>query len=165
MDIRIRLERPEDRGAIFDLIKRAFAPMPYADGDEQEMIDKLRDAGALSLSAVAVLDDKIVGHIALSPAVHESGEGGWYTLGPISAEPALQRQGIGRALIAYARRWLEAQGASGCILTGNPAYYARFGFAGAPDNAPDGVPPAYFMILKLKDRCPPGRFRFHPVFG
>jgi putative acetyltransferase len=165
LSVFIRPEAPGDRRAIFDLTKRAFAPMPYAGGDEQEVIDKLRDAGALSLSAVAVLDDEIVGHVALSPAAHESGEGGWYTLGPISVEPALQRKGIGRALIGYARRWLEAQNASGCILTGNPAYYTRFGFAGAPDNAPDGVPPAFFMVLKLKGPCPPGRFRFHTVFG
>lgn len=165
LNIGIRLERPEDKGAIFDLTKRAFAPMPFADGDEQEMIDRLRDAGALSLSAVATLDGAIVGHVALSPATHDSGESGWYTLGPISAEPALQRKGIGRSLIAFARDWLEAQGAPGCILTGNPAYYERFGFAGAPDNAPAGAPPQYFMVLKLKDRCPAGRFCFHPVFG
>jgi putative acetyltransferase len=165
LNISIRLECAEDRSAIFDLTKRAFAPMPFADGDEQATIDKLRDAGALSLSAVATLDGAIVGHVALSPATHESGATGWYTLGPISAEPTLQRKGIGRSLIAFARAWLEAQGASGCILTGNPAYYERFGFSGAPDNAPAGVPPQYFMVLKLKDRCPPGRFRFHPEFG
>jgi putative acetyltransferase len=165
MDVRVRLERPGDRDAIFDLTKRAFAPMPYAGGDEQELIDKLRDAGALSLSAVALLGDSIVGHVALSPATHESGESGWYTLGPISAEPVMQRSGIGRSLIAFAHAWLEAQGARGCILTGNPAYYTRFGFAVAPEHAPANAQPAFFMVLTLKGECPAGRFRFHPAFG
>jgi putative acetyltransferase len=165
MDIRIRLERDDDRAAIFDLTKRAFAPMPYAGGDEQELIDKLRDAAALSLSAVAVLDGAIVGHVALSPATHESGEAGWFTLGPISADPAVQRKGIGRSLIAYARTWLQSQGARGCILTGNPAYYGRFGFAAAPDHAPADAPPQFFMVLMLNGECPAGRFRFHPIFG
>jgi putative acetyltransferase len=165
LGVRIRLERPDDREAIFDLTKRAFAPMPYAGGDEQELIDKLRDAGALSLSAVAVLGDAIVGHVALSPAMHESGETGWYTLGPISAEPAMQRSGIGRSLIAFARAWLDEHGARGCVLTGNPAYYSRFGFAVAPDHAPANAPPAFFMVLTLKGECPAGRFRFHPILG
>ncbi|NOT39160.1 MAG: N-acetyltransferase [Alphaproteobacteria bacterium] len=165
MNINIRLECPEDRDAIFDLTKRAFAPMPYADGDEQEMIDKLRDAGALSLSAVAVLDGAIAGHVALSPATHEGGDAGWYTLGPISAEPALQRKGIGRALIAFAKSWMGEHRARGCILTGNPNYYSRFGFVPAPGSTPAGAPPAFFMVLPLNGACPPGRFRFHPVFG
>ena len=165
MDIRIRIEHLEDRRAIFDLAKRAFAPMPYADGDEQELIDKLRDAGALSLSAVAVIDNAIVGHVALSPAAHESGEMGWYTLGPISAEPALQRRGIGRGLIAFAKTWVSEHAARGCILTGNPAYYSRFGFESAPRNAPTDAPPAFFMVWPLNGACPPGRFRFHPVVG
>ncbi|MFM9865485.1 MAG: GNAT family N-acetyltransferase [Micropepsaceae bacterium] len=165
MDIRIRIEHLEDRRAIFELTKRAFAPMPFADGDEQELIDKLRDAGALSLSAVAELDDAIAGHVALSPAAHESGEMGWYTLGPISAEPALQRKGIGRALIAFAQEWMSQCGARGCILTGNPAYYSRFGFEPAPGNAPADAPPEFFMVWLLKGAVPSGRFRFHPVFG
>ena len=139
--------------------------MPYADGDEQELIDKLRDGGALSLSAVAVLEGAIVGHLALSPATHESGEAGWYTLGPISAEPALQRKGIGRALIAYAKRWLAEHEAKGCILTGNPSYYSRHGFVPAPEHAPADAPPAFFMVLKLRGECPEGRFRFHRIFA
>jgi putative acetyltransferase len=138
--------------------------MPYAGGAEQELIDKLRDAGALSLSAVAVQGDAIVGHVALSPATHKSGATGWCTLGPISVEPDVQRGGIGRALIAFAENWLVAQDARGCILTGNPATYSRHGFVPAPDNAPIDAPPAFFMVLTLRDGHPTGRFRFHPVF-
>jgi putative acetyltransferase len=162
--IRIRPEVEADRPAIFDLTRRAFAPMPFAAGDEQVLIGVLRDLGVLSLSLVAEREGEVVGHVALSPVTHESGEAGWFGLGPISVEPALQRQGVGGALIAEARRWLSDQGAQGCILTGDPAYYPRHGFLPAPRHAPEAEPAEYFMVLALCGRIPDGRFRFHPAF-
>jgi len=107
----IRPEEPRDYASIYDLTKRAFAPMPFAGGDEQDLIDALRRAGALALSLVAEQQSAIVGHVALSPVTHESGEDGWFGLGPISVEPALQRQGLGGALIAEAKTRLKARGA------------------------------------------------------
>jgi putative acetyltransferase len=162
--IRIRPEVEADLPAIFDLTRRAFAPMPFAAGDEQVLIGVLRDLGALSLSLVAERECEVVGHVALSPVTHESGEAGWFGLGPISVEPALQRQGVGGALIAEARRWLSDQGAQGCILTGDPGYYPRHGFLPAPGHAPEAEPAEYFMVLALSGRIPDGRFRFHPAF-
>ncbi|MCA6246868.1 MAG: N-acetyltransferase, partial [Phenylobacterium sp.] len=110
-------------------------------------------------------EGRVVGHLALSPVTHESGAEGWFGLGPISAEPALQRQGVGGALIAEARRWLSDQGARGCILTGDPGYYPRHGFLPAPEHAPEAEPAEFFMVLPLAGDIPPGRFRFHPAFG
>ena len=162
--IRIRPEVEADPPAIFDLTRRAFAPMRFAAGDEQALIRILRDLGALSLSLVAEHQGEVVGHVALSPVTHESGEAGWFGLGPISVEPALQRQGVGGALIAEARRWLSDQAARGCILTGDPNYYPRHGFLPAPEHAPEAEPPEYFMVLSLAGALPAGRFRFHPAF-
>jgi putative acetyltransferase len=163
--IRIRPEVEADSPAIFDLTRRAFAPMPFAAGDEQVLIGVLRDLRVLSLSLVAEQGGEVVGHVALSPVTHESGEAGWFGLGPISVEPALQRQGVGGALIAEARRWLSDQDARGCILTGDPNYYPRHGFLPAPGHAPEAEPPEYFMVLALCGRIPDGRFRFHPAFS
>jgi putative acetyltransferase len=162
--IRIRPEVATDPPAIFDLTRRAFAPMPFAAGDEQALVGVLRELGALSLSLVAEHQGEIVGHVALSPVTHESGEAGWFGLGPISVEPALQRQGVGGALIAEAKRWLSDQDARGCILTGDPNYYPRHGFLPAPGHAPEAEPAEYFMVLALCGRIPDGRFRFHPAF-
>lgn len=162
--IRIRPEVEADLPAIFDLTRRAFAPMPFAAGDEQVLVGVLRDLGALSLSLVAEHRGEVVGHVALSPVTHESGEAGWFGLGPISVEPALQRQGVGGALIAEAKRWLSDQDARGCILTGDPNYYPRHGFLPAPGHAPEAEPPEYFMVLSLSGGIPDGRFRFHPAF-
>ncbi|MFM8819748.1 MAG: GNAT family N-acetyltransferase [Phenylobacterium sp.] len=165
LSIRIRPEEEQDHPAIHDLTRRAFAPMAFAAGDEQDLIDTLRRLGALSLSLVAELEGRVVGHVALSPVTHESGAEGWFGLGPISAEPALQRQGVGGALIAEARRWLSDQGARGCILTGDPGYYPRHGFLPAPEHAPEAEPAEFFMVLPLAGDIPAGRFRFHPAFG
>ena len=76
----------------------------------------------------------------------------------------MQRQGIGGALIAQAKRWLSGQGARGCILTGDPNYYPRHGFLPAPGHAPEAEPAEYFMVLSLSGPIPDGRFRFHPAF-
>ena len=100
----IRPEEERDHPAIHDLTRRAFAPMAFAAGDEQELIEALRRLGALSLSLVAEQDGRVVGHVAISPVTHESGAEGWFGLGPISVEPALQRQGVGGALIAEVGR-------------------------------------------------------------
>jgi len=160
----IRDERPDDHAAIHGLTQRAFAPMPFAAGDEQDLIDALREAGGLSLSLVAILDGKLVGHIAFSLATTEDGRPGWYALDPVSVEPGLQKSGIGSALINAGIQRLGAAGASGFILTGNPAYYTRFGFRPRPDLCPPQDPAEYFMVLALGDEAPSSRFAFHPLF-
>ncbi len=163
-NIQIRPEEFSDYSAIYDVTKRAFAPMPFAGGNEQDLIEILRKAHALSLSLVAEENGKIVGHVALSPATHESGQGGWFGLGPISVEPALQRKGVGKMLIAKATTWMKTQKARGCILVGNTNYYSRHGFVCAVENAPEKEPAQYFMVLPLANTIPAGRFSFHPAF-
>jgi putative acetyltransferase len=164
VNMQIRPEQQVDHSFILELTKRAFAPMPFAAGDEQELIGKLRQASALSLSLVAERNGRIVGHVALSPVEHDSGIEGWYGLGPISVEPEMQRIGIGTALIALAKVWLRTQNARGCILVGDPAYYPRHGFQPAPAHAPATEPAQFFMVLALDGDIPAGRFRYHPLF-
>lgn len=160
----IRPEKTEDRGAIRDVTFEAFKSMPFANGDEPEVIDRLRVANALIVSLVAELDDGIVGHIAFSPATAADGSGPWYALGPVSVLPSWQRQGIGSELIHEGLGELEHVGAIGCILTGNPDYYTRFGFKSSPGLAPDNEPAEYFMVKFLGTGLPEGRFRFHDAF-
>ena len=99
LQVEIRSERPEDIRAIYDLTKRAFAPMVFAGGNEQDLIDAVRDAGALSISLVAEIGSRIVGHVAFTPAMAADSTPGWYGLGPVAVEPELQRKGIGLQLI------------------------------------------------------------------
>lgn len=165
MDVIIRPETARDHAAIYDVTKRAFAPMPYSDGDEQDVIDRLRAAGALAISLVAERDGVVVGHVAFSPAFAADGSGGWFALGPVSVEPGLQRQGVGKMLINAGVQMLRERDAAGCVLVGNPKYYSRFGFKPFPDLAPDGQPAEFFMILPLRVTAPRVVVGFHPVLG
>jgi putative acetyltransferase len=162
--ILIRDELEGDRQAIYGLTQRAFAPMVFRAGNEQDLINTLRDGAALALSLVAILGDEVVGHVAFSPATTADAAPGWFGLGPVSVEPTLQRQGIGSALIKTGLKRLVAMNAAGCILTGNPAYYTRFGFRLFPSLAPACEPAQYFMVLPFADSAPASVFAFHPLF-
>jgi putative acetyltransferase len=164
MEILIRPETPADHAAIHDVTQRAFAPMPFADGDEQLLIGKLRDAGALTLSLVAESDGVVVGQITFSPAFAANGSPEWYALGPVSVEPALKHQGIGGQLIRAGIAWLQDQDAAGCVLIGNPTYYSRFGFRVFSELAPAGTPAEYYQVLPLAIEKPNVIVEFHPLF-
>jgi len=159
--------RPEEHGDVRDIwhiTKQAFAGRPYADGTEQDIIDLLRDQGALAISLVAEYRGKVVGHVAFSPAVPEDLSSGWYTLGPVSVQPDVQRQGIGKALIRAGIARLRELDAAGCIVLGDTNYYSQFGFDKAPELAPSGEPAEYFMVLCLGSQVPECKIGFHHAF-
>ncbi|MCA1967557.1 MAG: N-acetyltransferase [Rhizobium sp.] len=162
--MRIRPEAPGDEAAIGALTAAAFAGHPHSDGSEPQIIERLRRLGKLTLSLVAEDDGQIVGHVAFSPVTLSGGEGGWYGVGPISVAPDRQKSGIGSALMREGLAKLEAHGASGCALVGEPAYYNRFGFIARPELTTTGVEPEYFLVLPLHGEVPSGMVRFHPAF-
>ena len=83
----IRPERPEDYKSIYALTRAAFADSPVADGDEQDIIDKLRAAKDFipELSLIAESGGRPVGHILFTPITI----GGHQALcvGPVSVRP------------------------------------------------------------------------------
>ena len=162
-DLSIRHEVTADRVAIRELTARAFAGMSLSDGPEPVVIDALRDAAALVLSLVALLEGRVVGHVAFSE-VGPPPQPGWFALGPVSVEPAFQRQGIGEQLIRAGLAELRDRGASGCVLIGDHRYYRRFGFVRAPTRAPRDAPAAHFQILGFRDEQPTAVVACHPAF-
>ena len=50
------------------------------------------------------------------------------------------------------------------MLTGNPAYYQRFGFELAPKNVPKEEPPEFFQLKLLSATKAEGSFAFHSAF-
>jgi putative acetyltransferase len=161
----IRTETHADQAAIHALTKAAFLHAPHTNHTEPFIVDALRAAGALTVSLVAEDNGEIVGHVAISPVVLSDGSSGWFGLGPISVAPARQRQGIGAALMRYALDALRAQGAAGCVLLGDPAYYTRFGFAAHPALVLPGVPPEYFQAIALRGEVPAASVQYHAAFG
>lgn len=163
----LRPEQPGDEAAIHDLVSRAFAPMPFADGDEQELVDALRAAGELVQSLVAVdAAGTIIGHIGFSPATIDHASCGWFQLAPVAVAPELQRSGIGSALIKAGIAMLTAEGAMGIAVVGNPAFYERFGFRIISGLAPlSEHDQPYFRAMVLAGESPSGTLHYASAFG
>lgn len=166
MHPRIRPESPSDVAAIHALTAAAFMDAPHADHTEPFIVDALRKAGALTISLVAeVAGAAIAGHVAVSPVSISDGSAGWYGLGPISVRPDLQRRGIGTLLMRAALSRLRESGAAGCVVLGDPAYYARFGFRPVPGLVLPDVPPEYFQAIAFGPSFPGGVVRYHDAFS
>lgn len=161
----IRTEQPQDIDGIEDVTMRAFKSAVYSDHHEQFIVHALRQSGQLSISLVAELDGKLIGHVAISPVQISSGTEGWYGLGPVSVLPAFQRQGVGTDLIETALTQLKAQHAQGCVVLGEPDYYARFGFRALSQLVLEGVPAEYFQVLAFENEIPQGKVQYHAGFN
>jgi putative acetyltransferase len=164
----VRDERETDVDAIRAITELAFRDVPQSRQTESAIIDGLREAGALTLSMVAVDDSgQVIGHVAVSPISLDGDSAvGWYGGGPLSVRPDLQRRGIGSALVRAAFERLREIGAKGCVVVGDPDYYGRFGtVSGAPSLAVAGVPPENVLVALLQSGAvPTGTAAFHPAF-
>ena len=172
--LQIRAERVADaaeRAAISEVVRTAFENEPHSDQREHLLVNALRDDGALMVSLVAELAGKIVGYIAFSPVqIGSRDEGKWVGLAPVAVAPECQGQGIGSALIHAGLEAIREQGARGCVVLGEPAYYTRFGFRHEPGIVFPGVPAEYFMAMSLVGgdgpdaSLPTGEARYHREF-
>lgn len=160
----IRAERPADIHAIRDITIAAFKGAEHSSGTEASIVDALRMAGALTISLVAVGGEDVVGHVAFSPVTIDSKATGWFGLGPVSVRPDCQGSGIGKALIEAGLTQLRDGGAHGCVVLGDPRYYARFGFLSDPALRYADVPPEYFQRIVFKGPAPTGSVAYHPGF-
>lgn len=169
MPLQLRHETPDDLTAIEAVTVAAFADAPHTSHTEQFIVRALRAANELTLSIVAEEHGQIVGHVALSSVTitdgHNPSATGWYGLGPISVLPQRQGQGIGSRLMERALSELRAMQAAGCVLLGEPAYYARFGFEAHAGLQLPGVPPGYFMALALHGPVPEGIAHYSDAFN
>ncbi len=160
----IRKETTLDIEAITQVTIEAFKTLQVSNHTEQFIIEALRAAGTLTLSLVAEIDGRVVGHIAFSPVTISDGTMHWYGLGPVSVLPEYQRQGIGKALIQEGLSRLKDLEARGCCLVGHPEYYRKFGFENAEGLIVEGVPQEVFFALSFDGRFPQGNVMFHEAF-
>jgi putative acetyltransferase len=161
----IRDETDADVSAITEVTIAAFKTLEISHQTEHYIIEALRAAKALTVSLIADLDGRVIGHIAFSPVTMSDGSRNWYGLGPVSIWPDLQRQGIGKALISEGLSRLKALDAQGCCLVGHPGYYKRFGFENVPGLVHEGVPPEVFFALSFGGHMPQGHVSFHEALG
>src|SRR3990172_6671334 len=147
----IRNENDADITAITEVTIEAFKNLAVSNQTEHFIINALRSAGVLTISLVAEIDEKIVGHVAFSPITISDNTTDWYGLGPVSVKPDFQKNGIGKALINKGLSLLKERGAKGCALVGDPNYYKHFGFKNFPELIHGGVPQEVFVVLPFTE--------------
>ncbi len=164
----IRFETPEDIPAIHQVNRLAF------DRDnEADLVDRLRGENAVTLSLVAVQDERVVGHILFTPVAVHAGGSQWdaVALGPMAVLPSHQKRGIGSALIRAGFDELKRNGHFVVIVLGHAEYYPRLGFVPSKPLGirwENDVPEEVFMVAELKEGALNGRtgvVRYHPAFN
>jgi putative acetyltransferase len=164
MKIRIRSEQAADTARITEVAQLAFRDAAHTCGREHCLIEALRAAGALTFSLVAVSELGIIGHIAASPVTLSKSHGDWYGLGPLSVIPQCQRRGIGSQLMDAVLSQLRVKGAQGCVLVGDPRFYARFGFQSDISLVVPEAPPEVTLSMRFLQCDDHGTVTFHPAF-
>ena len=147
------------------VITSAFLEAEHSDRNEAKIVERLRDAAALTVSLVATDVDRIIGHVAFSPVTVDGRSDGWFGLGPVAVVPDRQGHGIGSALIEAGLDQLRVRGSRGCVVLGEPAYYGRFGFVHDANLSLAGVPAEYFQSLLFNEQPCAGLVEYHPAFG
>ena len=170
MDIQIRQERQEDHPQIRDLVRDAFALARHSDGDEHNLIEKLRLSPEYipELSLVAVFGDIVLGYIMFSKI--SVGQSDAVALAPLAVRPDRQRKGIGKLLVAAGHEQARRMGYSCSVVLGDPLYYSGFGYVKALDYgiiAPFDVPDEYYMVSDIGNTgdIPKGTVRYSDAFG
>ncbi len=125
MNLIIRPEEPHDKEAIRFVNEQAFGGTAEANA-----IDRLRERGQLTLSLIAEIDNRVVGHLLFTPIEIAAPDRTWPGLGlaPLSVLPDYQQRGIGSALMVEGLAQCRALGHALFIVLGHPDYYPRFGF-------------------------------------
>ena len=160
----IRNETDADISAITEVTVAAFKTLEISNHTEQFIVEALRAADALTVSLVAELDGRVIGHIAFSPVRISDGTRNWYGLGPVSVSPDHQRKGVGKALIHEGLCRLKNLNAAGCCVVGHPDYYRKFGFENVPGLVHEGVPQEVFFAMFFDGNTPQGTVTFHEGF-
>ena len=150
----IRTEREEDYSQIYEVVKKAFEKAEHSDGNEQDLVEKLRKNKAYinSLSLVCEDNDKIVGYVMFTK--NKIGKVTGLTLAPLAILPKYQHRRLGTLLVKSGLKIAKELGYEYVVVLGNPKYYNRFGFVTSKEfgiKSPFDVPSKNFMALNLID--------------
>jgi putative acetyltransferase len=164
----VRAETVEDYPAVRQVNELAFGRL-----DEAVLVDKLRAVADPQISLVAVMDERVVGHIFFSPVSIESGDSSSLVLGlgPLAVLPEYQKQGLGSQLVREGLTACQRIGCSVVVVLGHPEYYPRFGFVPAKQRELScewPVPDDMFMVAELKPEALAGLsglVKYRPEFS
>ncbi len=148
--MKIRQEEPKDYAQIREMVKAAFKGAEHTDGNEYNLVDKLRasDGFIKELALIAQENEEIIGHIMFSKAI--IGEKTGLALAPLSVSPKAQKKGVGTALMNKAHEVAKEMGYEFSVVLGSEKHYPRVGYKTASTFgvlAPFDVPEENFMIM------------------
>lgn len=157
----IRIARQDDKPAIQHLTTRAFGQ-----DNEARIIRQIETDGEALLQVVAELDGRIVGHVMfylLGVRGRLSAAG----LGPMSVDPWVQKQGIGKQLVNYGLAMLREGGVPIVFVLGHDWFYPKFGFAVETTEPFQSVHKGpHFFAVRLRAGPPmSGELMFPRAFG
>ena len=154
----IRKEQENDHRKVEELTREAFWNIYEPGTNKHLFIHKLRKTNDLikELCLVAVYQDQIVGNITYSKSIiinkNDNKTHEVVTFGPISVLPALQRKGIGAALIKQSIKIATEIGYKAIVIKGYPQIYKKFGFQNGKKFgicAADGSYPKWLLVIEL----------------
>ena len=148
MTFEIIPERPGDAGLIEPLLDRTFG-FDRNGRTVYRLRERLDPVAGLRFVAVHS-DGGLLGSLRFWPIL--VGAGPAILLGPLAVEPALQGQGIGKALLHHGLTGARRAGHGICVVVGAPDYYRSFGFVAAAAQGlvlPGPVDLPRFQVLEL----------------
>ena len=139
MKVAVRNTSPADHPQLASLYAAAFPKE-----DLLPLVDAMLMDSCCLASLVAVEQETVVGHALVTACSVPQSPARLALLGPLAVLPALQRRGIGTALVREALHQMVAAEINRILVLGDPAYYHRFGFAPERDVEPAlPIPPAW----------------------
>jgi predicted N-acetyltransferase YhbS len=171
LEIELRSENSSDFTEVYRVNQIAFGGRD----DEAQLVERIRESEGYvpELSIVAVLEERIVGHLLISKAevVHDDTIHEVLALAPIAVLPEYQKSGVGTRLMTEGIVRSRSLGASLICLIGHPSYYPKFGFTPARPHGLDlkqfEVPDDVFMVRELQAdalRSIQGELRYPAAF-
>ena len=159
-DCTIRLEKPEEYGAVENLVRESFWNVYRPGCSEHYVIHVLRDDPAFvkELDFVMEKDGKLIGQNMFMKTVIEADDGRAIpvlTMGPIGITPELKRRGYGKALLDFSLEKAAEMGFGAVLFEGNIGFYGKSGFDYASKvgiryhDLPEDADASFFLCKEL----------------
>lgn len=160
-DIKIRLERKEERRKVENLVREAFWNVYRPGCLEHYVLHKMRSCPEFipELNYVMEREGRIIGQNVFVRAVIVADDGKNIpiaAMGPICISPDFKRQGYGKILLDYTLKKAEEYGIKALCIEGNIDFYGKSGFDYASKfgiryhDLPKGTDSSFFLCKELE---------------
>ncbi|UEX89987.1 GNAT family N-acetyltransferase [Staphylococcus ratti] len=159
MSVYISTLTENDYAPSLEMVQEAFKDVPESDGNEQELVRKLRLEPEYHFELEVIAKNEageVIGHALCSPIQIEA-ENERYealALAPVSVKKAYQRKGLGKALIQALEERAQELEYTTIVVLGHPDYYAALGYEVAAEHGistPFEVPDNFVRVKFLWD--------------